>query len=158
MNIFILDLNPILCAQYHVDKHIVKMPTESAQMLSTVVRLSGIDIGYKIGYKNHPCTKWVAESLSNWIWLKDLAFHLNEEWKYRYNHTYDHKAYSVIKTLPKPNIPDIGITPFALCVDVDSKNITDPVLSYRNYYNTTKTHLYSWKKREVPYWCNNEII
>lgn len=39
MNIFVLDLNHKLNAQYHVDKHIVKMPSEAAQMLGTAYRL-----------------------------------------------------------------------------------------------------------------------
>ena len=85
MNIFVLDQDINKCAQYHVDRHVVKMITESAQMLSTAARLVGIDAGYKITHQNHPCTKWSRNSLSNWLWLKDLAKSLNEEWKFRYN-------------------------------------------------------------------------
>lgn len=36
MNIFMLDSNPELAAQYHYDTHIVKMILESAQILCTV--------------------------------------------------------------------------------------------------------------------------
>ena len=36
MNIFILDEDLDKCAEYHVDKHIVKMPLEAGQMLCTV--------------------------------------------------------------------------------------------------------------------------
>jgi len=39
MNIFYLDHDPTLAAQWMVDKHIVKMPLESCQMLSTAHRL-----------------------------------------------------------------------------------------------------------------------
>ena len=39
MNIFILSRCPIKAAQWQCDKHVVKMALESAQMLSTVVRL-----------------------------------------------------------------------------------------------------------------------
>ena len=35
MNIFVLDEDLDKCAEYHVDKHIVKMPLEAAQMLCT---------------------------------------------------------------------------------------------------------------------------
>ena len=35
MNIFVLDTDIDKCAEYHVDKHIVKMPLEAAQMLCT---------------------------------------------------------------------------------------------------------------------------
>ena len=33
MNIFILDYSPKLSAQYHPDRHIVKMPLEAVQLL-----------------------------------------------------------------------------------------------------------------------------
>lgn len=39
MNIFALDRHPGYAAMYHCDKHIVKMATEYAQILSTVVRI-----------------------------------------------------------------------------------------------------------------------
>ncbi len=39
MNIFFLDSNPIKCAEYHVDKHVVKMIVETAQLLSTTHRI-----------------------------------------------------------------------------------------------------------------------
>ena len=35
MNIFILDEDIDKCAEYHVDKHVVKMILESAQLLCT---------------------------------------------------------------------------------------------------------------------------
>lgn len=41
MNIFFLDKDPKLAAQYHVDRHVVKMPLESAQMLCTAIRVLG---------------------------------------------------------------------------------------------------------------------
>ena len=39
MNIFILDLDPVLAAQSVCNKHVHKMATESAQMLSTAHRM-----------------------------------------------------------------------------------------------------------------------
>lgn len=39
MNIFYLDRNPKLAAQYHCDRHVVKMILESAQLLCTALRL-----------------------------------------------------------------------------------------------------------------------
>jgi hypothetical protein len=35
MNIFALNEDPIISAKQHFDKHVVKMPTELAQMLCT---------------------------------------------------------------------------------------------------------------------------
>jgi len=37
MNLFYLDQNLDKCAEYHVDKHIVKMPLEVAQLLCTAI-------------------------------------------------------------------------------------------------------------------------
>ena len=41
MNIFILDRDPKVCAQYHCDKHVVKMILETAQMICTVLNEVG---------------------------------------------------------------------------------------------------------------------
>lgn len=38
MNIFYLDTDPVKAAEYHCDKHVVKMILETAQLLSTVLR------------------------------------------------------------------------------------------------------------------------
>ena len=37
MNLFYLDEDMDKCAEYHVDKHIVKMPLEAAQLLCTAI-------------------------------------------------------------------------------------------------------------------------
>lgn len=34
MNIFVIDLDPEVCAQMHCDKHVSKMLTETSQMMS----------------------------------------------------------------------------------------------------------------------------
>ena len=73
VNIFVLSRKPQRAAVYHHDKHVVKMPIELGQMLSTACRLSGVPAGYKVAYQNHPCTLWVRASLSNWLWARDLA-------------------------------------------------------------------------------------
>lgn len=151
MNIFILDSNIKHCAEFHADKHIIKMILESAQMLSTACRLSGIDAGYKSTHKNHPCTKWVRESLSNWLWLKLLNKELNNEYRYRYNKSVNHKSYDVILSLPLPNIPDKGLTQFPQAMPNEYKN-SNPIIAYRKYYIGEKQHFANWTKREIPYW------
>jgi hypothetical protein len=152
MNIFVLDLDLSKCASYHIDKHCGKMIVEAAQMLSTACRLSGLDYGYKITHVNHPCNKWVRESLSNWYWLKELTKHLNREWQQRYNHLVNHKSYSVILTLPKPKITDIGLTSFAQAMPDEYKN-SNPVVAYRNYYRYEKRDIATWKN-SIPGWWN----
>ena len=155
MNIFVLDEDMETCCEWHVDKHVVKMPTEYTQMLSGVVRESlNIEIGYKLAkaHYKHPCTLWAKQSLTNWRWLRILTLYLNEEWKYRYNHTKDHGAVVVAKSLPEPDIEDIGLTPFAQAMPYDVKDKDNAIQAYQNFYNLYKRHLFGWKNREVPQW------
>jgi len=151
MNIFVLDKNPETCARYHCDKHVVKMILESAQMLSAVVRLSGIDQGYKITHQNHPCTLWTGKSLSNWKWLRELAGALNREYKFRYNKKSNHKSYDLIKSLPIPKITDQGLTRFPQAIPESYKH-ENPVIAYRKYYLEEKSNLFYWTRRARPNW------
>jgi hypothetical protein len=151
MNIFYLDYDIKRAAESHVDRHVVKMVTEYAQLLSGAVRLSGIDAGYRLTHKNHPSAVWTRESLDNWLWLRDLASALNEEYRYRYKRDFDHKSWSMIESLPVPDIPAIGFTEFKLAMPDDVKH-SDPVIAYRNYYNKYKGHIAKWMKRPVPDW------
>ena len=149
MNIFILDKEVEKCAEYHCDKHVIKMILESAQMLSAVVRLNGHDIGYKLTHKNHPCTIWARESLSNYNWLVRLTRLLNYEYRYRYEKDVNHKSYDLVKTLPIPDLPDIGLTPFAQAMPDQYKN-KNAVKAYRDYYINEKSSFLTWTKRKKP--------
>ena len=151
MNIFVLDNDLRACARAHTNAHIVKQMLESAQILSTVCRESGLDCGYKSTHKHHPCVKWASKSIQNWKWLRDLAYELNHEWKYRFNHDHDSKSIEMIKTLEEPDLPDIGMTPFALAMP-DEYKTNNPVKSYRLYYMGGKRHLANWGIREQPEW------
>ena len=100
MNIFVLDDYPKLCAMAHCDKHVVKMILETAQMISTIHHLVGgndYDIPYKSTYVNHPCNRWLRDSIENYNWLISLITYFNDEYKYRYdkdvNHTMRSRVY-----------------------------------------------------------------
>lgn len=153
MNIFVLDKNPTVAAAYHCDKHISKMIIESAQMLSTILGGS-----YKPTHKNHPCTLWAGESQANAAWLIALAYALNSEWQNRYKHERNHKSIAVIDelvdTYALANLPNIGMTPFALAMPDQFKQ-DDPVRAYRAYYHSKA--FATWKYSPVPPWWNNEI-
>ena len=156
MNIFVLDENPIPCAVYHADKHVVKMILEHAQLMCTAHHLypnenHDYEIPYKATHHNHPCAKWVRESKQNYQWLYSLTYELNEEYMYRYKKNNPHKSWSAVEDLPYPDIPDIGMTPFALAMPDECK-MDNAVDSYRNYYNTHKQHLLKWRDRATPKW------
>ena len=138
-----------------MDKHVVKMITEHTQMLSTVVRLNGDDVGYKQTHINHPCNIWARQSLSNWIYLRDLTVAIHEEWQCRYpkSSRINHKAYDVMLSLPMPKIRDIGLTPFAQAMPKEYQH-SDPIIAYRQYYIGEKNHIASWTNRSKPDWWN----
>lgn len=150
MNIFYLDSDVTQCARFHSDKHVIKMILESAQILCSVLWLHQIEAPYKPTHLNHPCVLWANESLSNWIWLKKLAYALNEEYKYRFNRN-NHKSYDVILMLEIPPIPDYGLTKRPQVLPDELKQ-EDPVIAYRHYYKIYKRHLGHWTKRDVPDW------
>ena len=109
MNIFYLDSNPKLSAEFHTDKHVIKMIIEYAQLLSTAHRvLDGEmffeysknnrkikryklnkydDILYKATHMNHPSAIWVRQSSKHYDFLFEMFEHLCYEYTKRYNRT-----------------------------------------------------------------------
>lgn len=160
MNIFYLDKDPRLCAQYHTDKHVVKMILESAQLLCTAVNeLAGEQVTpYKSTHVNHPCSVWVRESYANWKYVYDLMWELELEWNFRYQHHDNHKSVLALyrdKTQTKAfDLLDTRkpFTPPALTMPDHCKISSDPVECYREYYRKEKVALHSWKGRERPFW------
>jgi len=160
MNIFFLDENPTLSAKYHVDKHVVKMILETAQLLCGVHHLTdqvNDQVPYKLSHKNHPCAVWARESLSNYLYLCELGLELGKEYTYRYGKR--HKSIEVIEwcIVNKPNIPDIGFTTPARAMP-DEFKVDSVVESYRNYYMGAKSDLASWKNREKPFWFGKKEL
>jgi hypothetical protein len=164
MNIFFLDENPTLSAQYHVDKHVVKMILETAQLLCGVHHMTVHDtihdtgqVPYKLSHKNHPCSIWCRESLSNYLYLCELGLELSKEYTYRYGKR--HKSQDVIEwcLINKPNIPDIEFTDPAKAMP-DEFKVDSVVESYRNYYIGAKSNLAAWKNREKPFWFEKKEL
>tara|TARA_R100000329_G_C7617441_1_gene219299 strand:+ start:299 stop:772 length:474 start_codon:yes stop_codon:yes gene_type:complete len=154
MNIFVLDLDPKVCAEYHCDKHVVKMILETAQMMCTTLNELGYETPYKPVHSKHPCTLWMKRSLGNYRWAMELVKYLNREYKLRYNKETNHRSYDVIQQLPVPNpddIPNGGITPFAQAMPDEYKN-NDPVVAYRKYYINDKRKFATWKLATPIWW------
>lgn len=158
MNIFILDPDTQKCAEYHADQHVNKMILESAQMMCTVLNQLGVKTPYRSTHHNHPCTRWTGESASNWDWLKTLALFLNNEHRYRFDKDSDHSSILVIRELPPPAIPDLGLTPFAQAMPNQYKVPEDPVHAYRNFYIGDKSRFATWTKRQPPSWYLTGLV
>lgn len=154
MNIFVLDYDLKKCAKYHTDKHVSKMILESVQVLCTAYYSTGRDelAPYKKTHYNHPVAVWSRQSLNNWLWLRDYALELYDEFDYRYNNT--HKSGELLFDLELPDLPVRGLTKLPQCMP-DEYKCDDVVEAYRKYYNGDKRHLFNWKNREVPEWIIN---
>jgi len=157
MNIFFLHRHPSTCAQYHCDKHVVKMILETCQLLCTFWHCLDPDHEiytppYKKTHLNHPCAKWVRESKKNYIWLCVLGKELCIEYTFRYGKI--HKCQKILNelsslydVLPKNLSKDWIDPPQAMPEEYKS---VDSVHAYRYYYKFDKSHLHSWKFREIP--------
>ena len=96
MNIFATHQCPQKSAQVLPDKHIVKMPLESCQMLAiiyskwyydwdTLPKADGTPYATKKGaFRNHPSTKWAGSSIYNTAWLIQHGCCLADEYQRRY--------------------------------------------------------------------------
>jgi len=186
MNIFYVHKDPVIAAKMLIDRHVVKMIVESAQMLSTAHRiLDGTEyydktkngrkikrwkhpnsnmekILYLAGHVKHPSTLWVMDNIFHYSWLYNHMLALNEEFKIRYGHTKDHmtirKLGELLKHAPK-NIPvnKIGTDPTPAMPD-ECKIPGDVVGSYRKYYIMKKRSFASWKAPAIiPEWYLNGI-
>lgn len=153
MNIFVLDEDPLLCAQAHVDKHVVKMPLETAQILSTGLAHYNApqENLYRPTHKKHPCTLWAQATAANFMWLVQLGFALCDEYTYRYGK--EHASKRIIKVAGDQvgAIPTGPITPFAQAVPEDLRN-ENAVTAYRDYYRRDKAYISGWKNRSKPFW------
>lgn len=175
MNIFYLDKNPQICAQYHCDKHVVKMIIEYAQLLSTAHRLcDGIESRgssksgkrqvrvwklddsrenslYLVAHVNHPSNIWTRESIENYLWLWKLFYHLCKEYEKRYNKvhsTWEKLGYHL--SIAPDKIPTIKETPIPLCMP-DEYKTEDPIIAYQTFYRKEKVKFATWKNG-VPHW------
>ena len=98
MNLFACEEHPVKAAQALPDKHVVKMPLETCQMLSivcsdkwghgfgTIPKADGTPYATEKGaFRNHPCTIWANSFVMNWQWLLTHGLALCDEYTARYN-------------------------------------------------------------------------
>lgn len=181
MNIFYIDHDPVQAARWMVDKHVVKMILESAQLLSTAHRyldgeqVEGIRVNLDTGkarkvkawvlydardpvlyaatHINHPSAVWCRQSVENYNWLVEHFFALMYEYTYRYGK--EHKCYGDLSYMlqsPPNNLKEYDWTPMPSAMADEYKISEDPLTNYRNYYKLGKVNMHSWKNRQPPEW------
>ena len=177
MNIFYLSKDPIEAAQAHLDKHVVKMILEYAQLLSTAHRIidgteSSIvsnkrkkrvwrlederdSLLYSATHVNHPSAVWARASSCNYEWLYRLFCATCDEYTHRYGkiHVTDTKLRNALKQHPKLIGRSVygwlGPTP---AMPDECKVANDALASYKRYYIDKKADMAKWTNREPPDW------
>jgi hypothetical protein len=150
MNIFITSPWPAESAIVLPDRHVNKMAIESCQMLSVVAsdwyhsygtlpKVDGTPYStVKGAHRNHPCTKWVAESIHNAYWLIKHGMNLCDEFQLRYGKV--HGSYNTLLAayylFPKGKVTKT--TPFVRAMPDELKNDTsiDTFEAYKKYIAT----------------------
>ena len=145
MNIFTLDNDPKIAAQYHCNVHVVKMIVEAAQMLSTAHRMldcfqtteartlesgkvktvkvwkhieSDLDaVLYQTTHPSHPSNLWTRQTRENYKWHYELFCALCDEYTHRYGkvHATDTKLRSILGQFPI-KLQDGPLMPFPLAM------------------------------------------
>ena len=149
MNIFLLDYDHKICAQYHCDKHVVKMPLESTQMLSTVHWRHNAEGPYLAVHQKHPCTLWAGQTVENYKWLWRLGMALCKEYTFRYEKTHACERVLAILRCPPVELTARGVTKHPQAMPDEYKSPTS-LVAYQQYYIGEKARLCTWKKRKVP--------
>jgi len=176
VNIFYVSPDPAQAAQWMVDKHVVKMILESAQLLSTSHRvLDGREVVgksktgrnakrwilddardtvlYQATHINHPSAVWARKSVENYNWLAEHFFALGQEYTYRYGKT--HKCFGELSyqlQSPPKNLTNYDMTTMPSAMAPEYVVSEDPIVNYRNYYKIGKARMHSWKNRQPPEW------
>lgn len=156
MNIFFSSTCPVDCAKYLDDKRVVKMCTETAQMLSTAIRLvtdyPHKDEVMKSTHANHPSNVWIRQSKQNFEWAYKHFLALNDEYTLRYGKVHKTMEHAHHFKAAINLLPDIGLTKFANCaartdMGISFKHLDDVCDAYKKYLDIRWQH----DKRE-PTW------
>lgn len=183
MNIFALSRCPVESAQQMLNKHVVKMPTETCQMLHTNALFN--EFADRYGYEptlkrlkeyheetesilmkpamlNHPSTIWARQNVHNTLWLYNHGLALCEEFTERYGK--EHGSFSRILQTPI----DFDATEFLatppLIAMFDEYRIPNKygehcwdyvIDSYRHYYLEGKWKFAEWSNDRKPSWWPN---
>ena len=154
MNIFHLHKVPKVCAEYHCDKHVVKMILETAQMLSTAYRrnFGDNDDLYKTAYPKHPMTIWVGDSGGNFNWSMRLLDQLLYQYTMRYNKV--HKTIRIYESLLGKHTRwqcwKTEFTPPPQCMPDEYKH-KDYITAYKQYYVGEKKRFARYTSVDTPF-------
>ena len=175
MNIFYLSNCPVAASKYLLDKHIVKMPLETVQLLSTAHRvLDGErkqiirngrkktvfslpshldDLFYSATHINHPSCVWTRSSVANYRWLYSYLVAMCEEYTSRYGKTFAFVKSGLVDALQmEPTNIVMGDFSAPLLAMPEHYKNNDAIEAYRQYYAGDKWRFAKWKHGDIPEW------
>lgn len=156
-------------AEYHCDRHVIKMILEYSQLLSTAMHVmphtfSGCKpITAPLGksHANHPVALWACALPENAMYLLRMAVALchekNHRWPCRPRHAYETQLLALVEKLESN--PLFNTFPASFPVAVKSKAgqkvhapLLEVVSTYRDYYVADKAGFATWRRRIKPMW------
>lgn len=181
MNIFILDSDVRESARAACDQHIVKMLTEHAQLICTILDGMGFLVPMRATHKNHPCAVWLREDFANMVYLIMLNRAYGSEYRARFGDK-QHAGLEKMETAIREagieeirraygehgadksgrciadlmNSPERYVTPPAQVVGENvphvGKGLTHAVEAYRRLYNGDKRAMLRYRHSAPPAW------
>ena len=180
MNIFALSKCPHQSARQMLNYHIVKMPTETCQMLHTNLLFTMFKDVYgfepslgelksfharsnstlmKPAMLNHPSTIWARESLHNTKWLYEHGLALCEEYTFRYGKTHGSEKRILDMAINLRDAFSNKASPVKIAM-LDKYRIENTfddeweyvIQSYRHYYLEGKWKFAEWRMDRRPDW------
>lgn len=158
MNLFATDLDPITAAYDLCNKHIIKMPSETATMLGTAFSQFNAK-GKQVAYYNHPSSIWVRESLKNFEWTLLHGLAQCEEYTRRYKRQHASQKFIdwAANNISALSFNSTEITPFARCFSEFKQELdqTEPntIKAYKKFYWLDKQEFATWPdKKLIPFW------
>ena len=148
MNIFVTDPDPRQSARVLPDKHIVKMPLETCQMLAivcsdkwghgfgTLPKADGTPYATEKGaFRNHPSTAWANKTLENANWLLTHGLSLCYEYYLRYGKI--HTCFNTLQTasdiIPKADWKSHTPVSRAMPEEFKYDDSVDTITAYKMY-------------------------
>ena len=128
MNVFVLAAAVCDAAELHNDAHVVKMPQEGVQILSTALRLLGNTLqGRKDFNPRHPWVRWAASHPLHLRYIYDMTMALFEECGKRYNKSLE-DYYDIHSGNMKRIKEVLDSGDFSQCINNDPNTAPDPSL------------------------------
>jgi len=163
MNVFYCDEDPTTAAKVLPNKLVVKMPTETGQLLANHFTKEQLEnaprtkTGKVRGHFNpkHGSSIWTNDSSANYLWVLNHGFALCNEYTRRYN-----KTHFVVEFLQwvKENInlnkfTNNYFTTVYQAMPEQYQIADDPVTAYRNYLVAEKSYYAKWfSQKDLPKW------